>query len=199
LIVWDRLFGTFAREGDEPVYGITKPLRSFNALWANLDYWSEMWSLARRSRRPLDRRRVLWKRPGWRPDELGGYVPPPEVERATYAKHDAPAPRAVRLYVLAQFVIVNLAAVACLRASGRMDGTARVAAAALLVGSLLSLGGLLDRRPWAPALEAARLLAACLVLALVPGSGWVAGAAAFAMGASLLWLKRGLPLPAEVR
>ena len=31
LIVWDRWFGTFEPEGDEPVYGLVKPLGSFNA------------------------------------------------------------------------------------------------------------------------------------------------------------------------
>ena len=58
LIVWDRLFGSFAEEREEPVYGITKPLASFNPLWANLHYWVEMWDIARRAARPLDRLRV---------------------------------------------------------------------------------------------------------------------------------------------
>lgn len=30
LIIWDKLFGTFQREEEEPVYGITKPLSSWN-------------------------------------------------------------------------------------------------------------------------------------------------------------------------
>jgi sterol desaturase/sphingolipid hydroxylase (fatty acid hydroxylase superfamily) len=32
LIVWDRLFGTFTPEVAPPVYGLTKPLESFNLL-----------------------------------------------------------------------------------------------------------------------------------------------------------------------
>ena len=85
LIVWDRLFGTFAEEREEPVYGITKPLASFNPLWANLHYWVEMWEVARRAARPLDRLRVLWKPPGWRPSDLGGPLAPPAGARAHYA------------------------------------------------------------------------------------------------------------------
>ena len=91
LIVWDRLFGTFAEEREEPVYGITKPLASFNPLWANLHYWVEMWDVARRTARPLDRLRVLWARPGWRPADLGGPLQPPEVDRSSYVKFDVPA------------------------------------------------------------------------------------------------------------
>ena len=95
LIVWDRLFGTFAEEREEPVYGITKPLASWNPLWANLHYWVEMWDVARRAARPLDRLRVLWKRPGWRPDDLGGYAAarPRSTARAT-SSYDVPLPRA---------------------------------------------------------------------------------------------------------
>jgi sterol desaturase/sphingolipid hydroxylase (fatty acid hydroxylase superfamily) len=42
LIVWDRLFGTYQAEEEEPVYGITKPLASWNPVWANLHYWAEL-------------------------------------------------------------------------------------------------------------------------------------------------------------
>ena len=42
LIIWDRLFGTYVAEEEEPVYGITTPLRSWNPVWANLHYWAEL-------------------------------------------------------------------------------------------------------------------------------------------------------------
>src|SRR5256885_6333663 len=47
LIVWDRLFGTYAEEEEEPVYGITTPLASWNPVWANLHYWVDLASRAR--------------------------------------------------------------------------------------------------------------------------------------------------------
>ena len=203
LIVWDRLFGTFAREEDEPVYGITKPLASFNPLWANVHYWAEMWDLARRARRPLDRLRVLWMRPGWRPSDLGGPLGPSEVDRASYVKFDIPLPRAVKLYVLAQFSAVLVAATLYLRQGEALPPTLRVAGALALAWSLTSLGGLLDRRAWAVPLEAARLALVALLVALVPAAATAASglaAAAMASGAWLAWaLRKGLPLPAEVR
>lgn len=42
LIIWDRLFGSFAPETEPPRYGIIKPLKSFNPLWINTHAWSEM-------------------------------------------------------------------------------------------------------------------------------------------------------------
>ena len=42
LIIWDRLFGSFVNETEEPRYGIIKPIRSYNPLWINLHGWFEM-------------------------------------------------------------------------------------------------------------------------------------------------------------
>lgn len=44
LIVWDRLFGTYAdeREQEPPVYGIHKPLHSWSPVWANLHHYVDL-------------------------------------------------------------------------------------------------------------------------------------------------------------
>ena len=42
LIIWDRIFGSFVAETEEPRYGIIKPINSYNPLWANLHGWVEM-------------------------------------------------------------------------------------------------------------------------------------------------------------
>ena len=49
LIIWDRLVGSFIEEDQTPRYGVIKPLRSWNPLWANLDVWSQMTARMRRS------------------------------------------------------------------------------------------------------------------------------------------------------
>ena len=43
LIIWDKLFGTFTGEDEEPRYGIIKPIKSHNWLWINTHAWYEMW------------------------------------------------------------------------------------------------------------------------------------------------------------
>ena len=191
LIVWDRLFGTFRAEADEPVYGVTKPLASWNPVWANLAEWASLWDVARRARRPLDRARVLWKRPGWRPDELGGFASPPEVDRASHVRYAVPVTAVRQAYVLAQFALVTLGAVAFLAAAPRLDGVSRAAAAGAVTLSLVSLGGLLDRRRWAPAVEAARVVGLAGAAAVLAGSAVAVGAALAFAAVSLLALRRG--------
>jgi alkylglycerol monooxygenase len=48
LIIWDRLFGSFVSETEEPRYGIIKQLTSYNPLWVNTHGWFEMYDAVRR-------------------------------------------------------------------------------------------------------------------------------------------------------
>lgn len=42
LIVWDRLFGTFVEEEEEPVFGLVSPLQSWDPVYANTHYFSKI-------------------------------------------------------------------------------------------------------------------------------------------------------------
>ncbi|HEY6547482.1 MAG TPA: sterol desaturase family protein [Vicinamibacteria bacterium] len=191
LIIWDRMFGTFQEEEEEPVYGITRPLRSSNPFWANLHYWADLWALARRTARPLDGLRVFAKSPGWRPPDLGGFEPAPEVDAARYSKYDPATPRARALYVFAQFVLVNLLTAAFLHQQAALTDAARVTLALVIAASVLSLGGLLDGRAWAAPLESARLLAGGLfALWLLPRAAGGAGVALAVLSFGWLLLLR---------
>ncbi|MBP9663916.1 MAG: sterol desaturase family protein [Pyrinomonadaceae bacterium] len=48
LIIWDRLFGSFVPETEQPQYGIITPLRSYDPLWINTHGWVEMWRAMQR-------------------------------------------------------------------------------------------------------------------------------------------------------
>ncbi len=47
LILWDRLFGTYARETSPVDYGITNPINSKNPVTINWKPWSELYQIAR--------------------------------------------------------------------------------------------------------------------------------------------------------
>src|SRR5258708_14417232 len=52
-----------------------------------------------------DKIKFLLKKPGWLPENLGGYHPAPGVDKATYQKYETPAPVALNYYVLFQYLI----------------------------------------------------------------------------------------------
>jgi alkylglycerol monooxygenase len=105
LIIWDKMFGTFQEEEERPTYGITKPIKSWNAVWANMSHYVEMGKDLKRIPYWSDKLKYLFMKPGWLPEYLGGYRPAPEVDKATYAKYDTPSPLALNAYVLWQYIL----------------------------------------------------------------------------------------------
>lgn len=177
FIVWDKLFGTFAEERQEPVYGITTPLRSWNPVWANLSHWAALLREARRTSRWADRLRLFWKPPGWRPAELGGYVPAPAVDRASWRRFDTPASWPLQVYAAGHFLLVLGFSSWLLFRQEQVPGGLLAAGAAVTTLGLVAVAGLLEPRPWALGLEALRLgLLGVLVIGLGPGIAASAGA-----------------------
>ncbi|MCB0489972.1 MAG: sterol desaturase family protein [Cyclobacteriaceae bacterium] len=105
LIIWDRMFGTFQEEEEKPTYGITKPINSWNAVWANFSHYAEMGKDLKRITKWSDKIKYLFKKPGWLPEDLGGYRAAPSIDRTTYHKYETPAPVSLNYYVLFQYVL----------------------------------------------------------------------------------------------
>ncbi len=63
LIVWDRLFGSFVPETEEPRYGIIKPIHSYNPVWINTHAWFEMVEGIRSRRSLRDKWRCIFGSP----------------------------------------------------------------------------------------------------------------------------------------
>ena len=42
FIIWDRMFGTFQPEEEQPIYGITKPVNSYNPLYLVFHEWMDI-------------------------------------------------------------------------------------------------------------------------------------------------------------
>ncbi|MCB9184318.1 MAG: sterol desaturase family protein [Flavobacteriales bacterium] len=175
LIIWDRLFGTYQREEEEPFYGITAPLRTWDPLTANFHYWGDLMKLARRCRSWSDRVKVFLKPPGWRPVYLGGFEGPKAKDSATYRKFDVAVPRALIGYVALQFVLMLGLTTYFLFQQQRMQALDQWLIAALIVWWLMDLGVLLDARPWALWSEALRVMVAGLLLfsmSFIPSPAW---------------------------
>jgi len=102
LIIFDRMFSTFQAEEEEVIYGVTKPLASFNPVWANLDYYADFWKDLQLPMKWRDRLRLFYKKPGWLPEYLGGYRAPKEVSPDATLKYDIRIPLGHNYYILFQ-------------------------------------------------------------------------------------------------
>jgi len=154
LCIWDRMFGTFEPEREEPVYGLVKPLRSFNPIRAQLQGFVDIAKLAAGAR-GVDRLHAIFKDPAWRP---GGPLEIPEVTRASVCKYDPRPSRGLVAYLAANLVLAVIGTTALLFTQFTLDFPRQAALAALLLLTLLGFGALLERRRWAVPFEIARLL-----------------------------------------
>lgn len=147
LIIWDKLFGTFEPEGEPVIYGITRPLRSWNALWANVHPWRDLVAQARRTPQALHKLQLWFMRPGW---SAPGTIPP---EPGYYAAlddppFDPPADRRSRWIATAIFVLATALAL-CLIA-GLVEGPWAVISGAAIAAALAGVGVLLEGRAGSP-------------------------------------------------
>ena len=172
LIVWDRWFGTFQPEEEEPVFGLTKPLNSWNPLWATLHVWVDLWRDARRAATWADALRVWLAPQGWRPRGVPPNPPPPDVDPATASQYDARAPGPVTAYATLQFVVtLGLAVWLLVRADAARGHAWGVAAAAFILWSLANVAGLMEEQRWARPSEWVRLATAAVAAAEIVARG----------------------------
>lgn len=173
LIIWDRLFGTFAEERHDIriAYGTRQPLQSLNPLWANIQVYV---LTARRmgELQGLGDKLQLWLRaPGWQPAHVAGqrsgtpYVPP-----ATPFAPSLVLSRSRRVYCALQFAALLAAAAHFLGYCLEMPRGEAIAYFGYLLAQMLVLGALLEGRPSAGLLEGLRLVAT--IAGLVLGARW---------------------------
>ena len=153
LIIWDRMFGTFQKEEEEVVYGITKPLASWNPVWANFHYWVELVQSARMASGMRDKINQFIMPPGWFPEELGGMQYPKEINLKSYHKYNPEYNRRFNGYILFHFLITLILASILLFTVDQIETGHLVLCCVLIISGLLSYGALMEGKSWSVKVE----------------------------------------------
>ena len=180
FIIWDRLFGTFQEEEEQPVYGITTPLNSWNPVWANFSHYSHIFHDLRQANTLGKKLRVLFYKPGW-DAKLAAYRPFPEVSRATYPKFDTTVPASVNFYVLFQYLLMTGATLPFLKTQDSLDLWLKSLIALLIGFAVINFGWFFEGRKQAYFAESVRLLLSAGL------ATWV-----FVSQGAALWLSAGV-------
>jgi alkylglycerol monooxygenase len=171
LIVWDRLFGTFARVDEVPVYGTTKRLGSLNPLWAQFEHFVELGRRVRAGRNFGERVQALLAHPGWTPRGPAAPLSADELSARATARYSAPVSGAMSAYILLQALVIIVAAMAVLIAAGAWPAWLAALACAAVAAGAVALAGLAERRRWAVPLEVGRLAMTVVVAGVVLARG----------------------------
>ena len=152
FIIWDRLFGTFQVEEEEPDYGVLKPLASWNPWVVNT---APVISLFKRSLGMSRWKHKLWvwvSPPAWIPGE-GEVLPTFPPEGRGYDRDD---PKVHGYLTLQLFPLVAYMTWVLLFAS-QFRLPIQLALIAFLIASMVSWSALIERRRWSVSFEGARL------------------------------------------
>lgn len=68
LIIWDKLFGTFQREEEKVVYGLTKNIKTNNPIMINFIEYKNIWKDVKMCRTKKDKLKIIFGNLIWKPD-----------------------------------------------------------------------------------------------------------------------------------
>ncbi|WP_300628330.1 sterol desaturase family protein [Pseudomonas sp.] len=173
FIFWDRLFGTFQEEDDnEPViFGVTTPLASWNPLWANLQFYAQLWSDARRTENRWDKLRIWFMRTGWRPADVKAKYPMVKPDLTQFRKFEVPLDTPQQVYVALQFAVYVGFGSYLMNVGESLPTAALILGWGVMALGLFTLGVALENRRWALKVEWVRLGLNVPLVGLAPWLG----------------------------
>ncbi|NOR21004.1 MAG: hypothetical protein GQ538_13060 [Xanthomonadales bacterium] len=170
LCIWDRMFGSFQDElVDEPcIYGIRRPLKSYNPFWANVHVYWATWLDSWHAARWQDKIKVWFKGPGWRPPGLDETHPVKKTVLEDFRKFDPPISKPIRLYAFFQFFCTTLAGTGMLIMAATWETFAVVFATSLIFFSFYLQSAWTQSRKFANWLEWLKLGLVFLIAGYLP-------------------------------
>jgi len=150
FIVWDKLFGTFQEELDDvpPVYGVTRPVRTWNPITINFIH---LWTLIKDAwhARSWRDKLLIWFMPtGWRPADVRDRYPLDSIKDIyRYEKYDPQLSTPLRWWAWFQFAIVFLGMMHLFNSLADIPFTETIVYGAFLFLSIFSYSLLMDKNP----------------------------------------------------
>lgn len=168
LVVWDKLFGTFAEEREPCIYGTVRPLDSWNPLRALLNVYVTLARTAWHTRRWSDKLRVWLKPPGWQPADMAERFPLQLQSPDTVMRYDPALTPAQQWTAVAQLALWLTVILAFLWHANAASFWINAAMLGLTVSGLWVTGAVLEsaiRLRWAWCLQAMLLSPAVAYIA----------------------------------
>jgi len=111
LIIWDKFFGTFQEELPDvpPVYGITRPVRTWNPIKINFMHMGLLIKDAWHAKKWKDKFRIWFMPTGWRPADVAEKYPVYKIEDVyDFKKYETKASGVFLTWIWIQITILLL-------------------------------------------------------------------------------------------
>lgn len=156
LIIWDKIFGTFAKEDEKPVYGLTKPLGSHSFLWQHFHFMLEMLVAFKRARGVRAKWRVIFGSP----DDIDPGIRAALERKLSFRQQNLTYSKALLGYITCQTVITLILLFLTILFEYYLTGNKLFAVSVFILLSVINTGSMLEQRKWIFHLEFARAIVA---------------------------------------
>ncbi|HKO81490.1 MAG TPA: sterol desaturase family protein [Chitinophagaceae bacterium] len=170
LIIWDKLFGTFAKEKKdvEIVYGLTKQLNSHSFLWQHFHFPLEVYMNFRYAKGMKAKWKVLFGKP----DDLNPRYRLLLERKFLNVRSQQKPTLAMRQYVTAQTIFSLALLFIVTLFEHYLKGIQLFLLSAFIIVSLVNSGAILDQRRWIFYLEYTRILIVMIAIAVFYPNNW---------------------------
>lgn len=158
FILWDKFHGTFIEEKEEPIYGITTPLSSWNSVWANFHFYVEMWQGSKQLKTVKEKLALIFRGPEYLGKLLGQVSEAGSKSHLQLKKYRTEIPLHMKIYVGLQLALLAYFLTAYMGEFQNLTVFYQFAFFFLFCLSTLSSGAIMENKPWFYIVEIARIL-----------------------------------------
>jgi sterol desaturase/sphingolipid hydroxylase (fatty acid hydroxylase superfamily) len=167
--VWDRWFGTFQEELKEepPIYGVLKPVRTWNPLIINFQHLWGMIQDAWYTRSWKEKLTLWWKPTGYRPDDVALKFPRTKVStESPFEKYNPEMSYFKKAWALFQWLCITVLLLLLLSNYESFTSSQALLMGGLIMVSIFGFTSLMDDYQWSYAFELGRSLLGLLFFCL---------------------------------
>lgn len=159
LIIWDKLFGTFQKEEQLPVYGLTKPLHTYSFLWQHFHYFIELGIAIKKQKTFSAKLKVLFGRPDTIDPSIRN-----EAEQIFHIKQNKETiNQPLNIYVVWQMVVLLASLFIFILVEQYLSKMFCFSFAVFTLLTLINCGAIMEQKKWIFHVEFLRLLAIALI------------------------------------
>jgi alkylglycerol monooxygenase len=153
LIIWDKLFGTFKKEEEEPKYGLTKPLKTYSFLWQHFHFPIELWLAVKSKRSVKDKLRVIFGKP----DDIDSGLREKAELMFNIQQNPAVMEKPLNRYVIWQMILLLAGLFIFILFEDYLSIPVKSGFAAIIVLTLINCGAIMEQKRWVFLVEYLRL------------------------------------------
>tara|TARA_R110000868_G_scaffold136049_1_gene348783 strand:- start:7048 stop:8280 length:1233 start_codon:yes stop_codon:yes gene_type:complete len=169
IIIWDKIFGSWVEEKEEPYFGVTTPPRTWDPVAINIQWWKFLFDDMIATKNWFDKIRLWFMPIGWRPADLPprtAYVRPEATAKTQekFQSKEIPGARAsIILGLMSSFPLMLLVT----HHDSPLIYSERALVAFLLWMSATSWAALLESKSWAKPFEFFRLISSAVAITYI--------------------------------